>query len=287
MRPMLSLAAMGLMACTPVDRELSESEGISGSSERIFATQTKAPTPDYEALLAIPPLSDGAWVRREATSVPPANAKAIGEQWVKRLEARNALNGYGRGGKGPDDPVALIDTGMTESSFDAWTKENGWAVPKHIGWTFVPELQLPRVSEAAREGIRVWPASTARTGAQLEALLWGRVELREGCFYGDTGDGRPEKLAFFHEEIGLDVDEEGYYILRDRVSGRTLARIGEPLNWGGPPSAYIAPEIEREIQDRCGPGEILVVGSPESQERFLTQHPHVRDPSPPPMPPGR
>ena len=284
MRSMLYLVSASLMACAPAGSDTSQA-GAEPDVET-FATQTEAPTPDYKALLATPPLSVGAWVRREATSAPPANAKAIGEQWVKRLEERNALNGYGLGGKNPDDPVSQIDTGMTENAFTAWAAENGWTVPTHIGWTFVPELQLPRVSEAAREGIRVWPASTSRTGAQNQALLRGRVELRDGCFYGDTGDGTPEKLAFFHEEVGLDVDEEGYYILRDRVSGRTLARIGEQLNWGGPPSAYIPPELEREIQEKCGPGEIFVVGTPESQERFLTQYPHLRNPVPPPPPPG-
>ena len=269
---MFSLA----IACAPADGS-APVEGSPDESPQSYATQTEAPTPDYAALLQEPALAGGSWVRREATSAPPANAKEIGELWVERLTARNAISGYGLAGKGPDGPVKSIDTAMSEKDFEAWASKNGWAVPTHIAWTFVPELNLPRVSTAAAEGIRVWPASTARTGAQNEALLWGRVELRDGCFYGDTGDGSPQKLAFFHGEIGLDVDGEGYYILRDRVSGRTLARIGEQMNWGGPPSAYIAPELEAEIQEKCGPGEILVVGSPESQERFLTAHPHLRN----------
>ncbi|MBX7540263.1 hypothetical protein [Qipengyuania sphaerica] len=262
------------------------SDTAGSSSDRDYATQTEAPTPDYKALLAKPSLSDGGWKRREATTAPPSDAKKIGRLWVQRLESRNAITGYGLGGKGPDGPVSMIDTAMTEQAFENWAAENGWQVPTHITWSFVPEMHLPRVSDKAAEGIRVWPASTARTGAQNEALLWGRVELRDGCFYGDTGDGTPQKLAFFHEEIGLDVDDEGYYILRDRVSGRTLARIGEQMNWGGPPTAYIAPELEAEIQEKCGPGEILVVGSPESEERFKTQYPHLREPVAPPPPPG-
>ena len=281
---MMSLAVLVCAACAPAD-DSPEAAQTAPEDAATYATQTSAPTPDYKALLAEPALGTGSWVRREASSPLPADAKAIGERWIARLDARNALNGYGLAGKGPDGPVKSIDTGLTESDFEGWAQRNGWSVPTHIAWTFVPELVLPRVSDAASSGIRVWPASTARTGAQNEALLWGRVELRDGCFYGDLGDGTPGKLAFFHEEIGLDVDGEGFYILRDRVSGRTLARIGEQMNWGGPPSAYIAPELEREILDKCGPGEILVVGSPESQERFLTQHPHLRDPVPPPPPP--
>ena len=285
MKAIVCLAALTVVACAPVDEDAAVSDTPSSSPDREFATQTEASTPDYTSLLAQPSLSTGGWVRREATSAPPPDAKAIGKLWADRLEARNALNGYGLAGKGPDGPISAIDTGMTEKAFDRWAKEEGWQVPTHIDWSFVPEMHLPRVSDRAAEGIRVWPASTARTGAQNEALLWGRVELRDGCFYGDTGDAAPQKLAFFHEEIGLDIDDEGYYILRDRISGRTLARLGEQMNWGGPPSAYIAPELEAEIQEKCGPGEILVVGSPESEQRFLTQHPHLRGPVPPPPPP--
>lgn len=279
---MVSLAALACAGCSPADESPA---ATAPGNEASYATQSSAPAPDYAVLLAEPALGEGGWVHRRASSQPPVDAKAIGERWIARLEARRALNGYGIAGKGPDSPINSIDTGMTESAFEEWTRRNGWSVPTHISWSFVPELVLPRVSDAAKKGVRVWPASTARTGAQNEALLWGRVELRNGCFYGDLGNGKPEKLAFFHEEIGFDIDDEGFYVLRDRVAGRTLARIGEQMNWGGPPSAYIAPALEREIQRKCGPGEILVVGSPESQKRFQTQHPHLRDPVPPPPPP--
>ena len=278
----LPLAVVAITACTAADDGASEGPSATGNGGQ-YATQTEAPTPDYKALLAEPSLSSGGWARREATSPLPSDAKTIGQTWVERLEQRQALTGYGLGGKGPDGPVVMIDTGMTEADFEAWAKENGWDVPTHITWSFVPEMHLPSVSDAAQSGIRVWPASTARTGAQNEALLAGRVELRDGCFYGGEGDGTPDKLAFFHAEIGLDVDDEGYYILRDRISGHVRARLGELMNWGGPPSAYIAPELEQEIHEKCGPGEILVVGSPESRERFGTQYPHTREPAAPPQ----
>lgn len=220
-------------------------------------------------------------------SPPPPDAKAIGELWIARLRERHALLGYGLGGKGPDGPVNMIDTGLTEEEFEAWTRESGWTVPRHIRWSFVPGLNFPPVSDAARERIRIWPASTARTGAQHEALFHGRVELRDGCFF--VGElGRPvDKLAWFHAEMGLDVDPSGYLILRDRISGSTLARLGENMNWGGPASAQIDQATERALQERCGAAEILVVGSPQASERFLEQHPHLREPVTPPPPPPR
>jgi hypothetical protein len=197
---------------------------------RNYSSQTKAPSPDYRALLETPAPSGEGWRRREATSPVPSDAKAIGKAWIARLQKRSALLGYGLAGKGPDGPVNLIDTGLTEAEFDSWAKENGWRVPGHIRWSFVPKFNLPPVSDAAENAIRVWPASTARTGAQHQALFHGRVELRDGCFF--VGElGQPvDKLAWFHAEVGLDVDPAGYFILVDRVSGSTLTRLGEDMN---------------------------------------------------------
>lgn len=250
-----------------------------------YSTQTTAPAPDYRQLIAEAATADG-WRERAATAPLPADAKAVGDRWVARLKARGALLGYGLAGKGADGPVSLIDTGLTEAEFDAWVRENGWAVPAHIRWSFVPPLRLPAVSDAARRAIRVWPASTTRTGVQNQALFHGRVELRDGCFY--VGElGQPvDRLAWFHAEVGLDVDGEGYLVLRDRVSGQTLARLGETMNWGGPATAEIDPARERALRQACGPAPLHVVGTPEASERFLTQHPHLRSPEPPPRPPA-
>lgn len=285
MRKLLPLLAL-CGACSPPGGNGDDRGNAVTPPARSLATQAKAPSPDYRALLARPPLSDTGWRQREAVSPLPPDAKAVGEVWLARLAQRGALLGHGLAGKGPDGPVELIDTGMTEEEFESWARENGWRVPGHIRWSFVPDMVLPPASDAARQAIRIWPASTARTGAQNQALFHGRVELRDGCFF--VGElGRPvDKLAWFHAEMGLDIDPAGYFILRDRVSGATLARLGEDMNWGGPASAIIGKEAERALHEACGPGEIYVVGSPESSERFLTQYPHLRDPTPPPPPPA-
>lgn len=283
MRKLLSLLAF-CVACSPAGGNDRDPEA---PAPRAYASQTRAPSPDYRALLRQPALTGEGWRERKAVSPLPPDAKAIGEAWIARLEKRGALLGYGLAGKGPDGPVSMIDTGLTEKEFESWVRENGWRVPGHIRWSFVPEMNLPSVSEAAANAIRVWPASTARTGAQHQALFHGRVELRDGCFF--VGEyGKPaDKLAWFHAEIGFDRDGSGYYILRNRISGATLARLGEDMNWGGPASAHIDEETERALQEACGPGEIYVVGSPEASERFLTQFPHLRArPAPPPPSPA-
>lgn len=286
---LIPLALLGCAACIPSQ----DAEGGVGVDEsaaavapaRTFATQTEAPTPDYRALLRQPKLSGQPYVDRPATSRPPANAGPIGREWIARLESRDALLGYGLSGKMDDSPVSMIDVGMSAAEFDAWARQTGLSVPTHIRWSFVPGFNLPAVSEAAKGGVRVWPASTARTGAQNQALLTGKVELRDGCFW--VGEfGKPaDKLAWFHAEVGLDKDAEGYYILRSRVSGETLTRVGEDLSWGGPASAIIDKAVEAKLRQACGDAEIFIVGSPESSERFFTQNPHTRNPMPPPPPP--
>ena len=270
------------VACSPA----SDAQGNAAASPaRTYATQVVAPSPDYGAMLNRRVVAGESGLRRKSTKPLPPNAKAVGDTWIARLKTRGALLGYGLGGKSPDGPVSIIDTGLTKREFDAWTKANRWPVPGHISWSFAPEMKLPRVSAAAKDGIRIWPASSARTGLQNMALFSGRVEMRNGCFYVSEF-GRPaSKLAWLHAEVGLDVDNSGYYIFRNRVSGETMARLGEDMNWGGPASADIDPATRRALHDACGPGELYVVGSPEATERFLTQYPHLRNPKPPPPPP--
>ena len=109
--------------------------------------------------------------------------------------------------------------------------------------------------------------------------------MRDGCFFvGQSGESAT-KLAWFHAEVGLDRDQSGYFILRDRISGNSLARLGEEMNWGGPATAEIDAGTERALHAACGAAEVYVVGSPEARERFLTQYPHLRNPKAPTPPP--
>lgn len=261
-------------ACSPEEDDTGDA-GLWGSGN--FATQTIAPAPDYRTLLKQSVRSAEGGRALEIVSAPPLDAKSIGDIWIARLKGRDALLGYGLAGKGPDGAVELIDTGLTEEEFKAWTADRGWTVPRHIRWSFAPEMDIPSVSQAAQRVIRMWPASTARTGAQNQALYRGRIELRDGCFF--VGEfGKPaDRLAWFHAEAGLDIDDAGYFILRDRVTGQTLARIGEELSWGGPASAVIDENVKIGLQKACGSVEITIVGSPQSTERFLAQYPHLRD----------
>jgi hypothetical protein len=269
-----------LLLCPACSLAGDTTEKVKERPKNAYATQTKALVPNYSKLLRQPSLAIKGRLYREPKARLPRDAKAVGDAWIARLRARGALLGAGLAGKSPDGPVILIDNGLTETQFVSWAASKQWQIPAHIRWGFVSELNLARVSTAAKAAIRIWPASFARTGIQNEALLSGRVELRDGCFFVGSFGQAVDKLAWFHAEIGLDKDNDGYFVLRDRVSGQSLARLGEEMVWSGPPSAVVDVATKRALQAACGNHEIMIVGSPESRERFVTQHPHLGTPQP-------
>ncbi len=269
MTGMMLLVVLVCAACSRAD------EGdvqIVGAKAPLYRTQINVPPPDYRVSLRQPVLAGEGPTYRPATAAVPVDAKVIGELWIARLRGRRALLGSGVVGKGPDGPVVSIDTGLTESEFDEWTSENRWSAPRHIRLGFVAPMNLPSVSNDAAHAIRVWPATASRTGLENSALLRGHVELRDGClFVGDYGQPA-NKLAVLQAEIGLDVDPDGYLIFRNRVTGQTLARLGEEIVWSGPATATLGNDAVAALKKACGDADILTIGSPESRARFLVRH---------------
>lgn len=276
---MRSLTFLALLATA-----CSSPEQADPAPVRAYATQIDVASPDYAAILAALPPPPATPDRLPSTIEPsapaPANAKAIGDVWVGRLQARDALDGYGLSGKSPDGPVAMIHVAMAFRDFQAWTAQNGWEVPQHIRWSFLPSLNVPPVSEAAWPAIRMWPATTRRTGLQNAAALRGRITLRDGCFYVSKADGT-EALAWFLAETGLALDAEGKLTLIDRISGAAMARVGEEVIWGGP-NADPTTAQSAGLREACGDGPVAEVGNPQAAERFYVQYPHTRSPAPPP-----
>jgi hypothetical protein len=267
-------------ACAPVG---SADDEQPAAARVDYATQVAPPSPDYSEMVVVrPPVNNNTDLRRAATAPLPPDAKAIGDLWTGRLQAEDAASGWGLAGKGEDGPVTSIDVAMSPDDFDAWVAENGWTVPRHISWSFVPRLSAPRVSPAAAPKIRYFPAYERRTGAQNQALLSGRVIVRDGCFWLQRYD-HSEALAWFLGETGLDVDDEGYLILVERVNGETTARVGEMMSWAGP-NADPTPEQSRELRAVCGDHPVAEVGNTEATDRMHVRYPHFRElraPEPP------
>lgn len=251
-----------------------------------LATQEIATAPDYAPLILSPEeLRSTDEIERLATAPPPADAKAVGEVWLARLQSRHALMGSGLSGKSDSDPVSMIDTLLTARQFDAWVARNGWSVPRHIDWRFQPELRHPPMQEGLQGAVHLWPASNARTGWQLEAAFTGRVFLRDGCVFVTQPGTDGEALAWFHAETGLGRDGDGYLVLINRVTGETMARLGEEMQWAGPNAVNLQqPEIEA-LKAACGNLPVVSVGNPEALERIYVRYPHLRTLEIPPPPP--
>ena len=233
-----------------------------------FATQLGAPAPDYKAMLAgekLPGSVEDTSI--EASAPPPPDAAEIGEVWRQRLDARDALGGLGYSGGGPGNgAVRLIDTLLSREDFDAMVRENGWTVPRHIDFNFVARLSYPAVADEVANRIRYWPQREQRTGAQNMAALYGKVYLKDGCLFVDGMDGKTS-LAWLLAETGLDLDEEGYFILIDRRTGWTMGRLGEPMSWAGPNGEPTAEETA-SLRSTCGDYPVANVGNPHSEVRF-------------------
>ena len=275
-----SVAALLCVACTQAEDGRTPNEP---AAERAadFASQIDPPLPDYAALLA----AQAPIVPRdrsiEPSEPPPPDAKAIGQTWIDRLRARDALDGIGFSEESEGKLARLIDTRMSREEFDRLVAANGWEVPRHIAFHFVDPVSYPQVSADAKPRIRIWPAQTGRTGMQNMAALSGKVFVRDGCFFVRKSDGT-ESLAWFLAETGLAQDDEGYLTLIDRRTGWTLARVGEPMTWAGPNALTITDEQKAALFEACGEHPIESVGNPESEERLMVQLPHLREGNPPP-----
>lgn len=275
MRPISLLPVAALAACGAGDANTNSQD------EAPYATQLEAPAPDYGAIIAEARRIEIPDMRRGASAAPPSDAKELGELWLERLEGIGVVDGFGIAGTEANGAITSFHLLMTASEFDAWLADNGWTAPRHISWQFVPELRVPRVSEEAADGIRIWPASERRTGSQHQAAAAGRIFLRDGCFYLDSEGS--ETLAWFHTETGLDVDEQGYYVLVNRITGQIEGRLGEVFLWEAPnPITAGGPALE-DFRAACGEGVIRSVANPTSQAKIAIMYPQrAPDAAPPP-----
>ncbi|WP_271077641.1 hypothetical protein [Aurantiacibacter sp. MUD61] len=278
MRFLLLLPLVSLIACAAGDASSDPGAPTPG-----FATQREAPTPDYAEIIANAPMLEPHVGSREPSEAAPDNAAEIGQLWRGRLESLGVLDGYGLSGNSDNSPISSFSLRMTASDFDDWLMENAWEAPRHIRFDFVPPMGWPRITPEAEEQVRIWPASEARTGLQLEAASGGQIYLEDGCFFVlRTGREEPE-LAWFHTETGLDVDSDGYFVLVNRTSGQVEGRLGEEFTWASPnPITPGGPPVE-ELRAACGVAEIYGVGNPTANAKLGEMYPRsAPDAIPPP-----
>ncbi|MEO5611636.1 MAG: hypothetical protein ABIT68_02555, partial [Sphingomicrobium sp.] len=126
----------------------------------------------------------------------------------------------------------------------------------------------PSVTPAVRPLLRIFAHSDRALGATNQALLGGRIVLRDGCLFV-TGRNQPDRLAYFAHEVAVGFDGQGYLSLRTRgPRPQHLGRIGEQFSWGGPIGASEALPMVARLRQHCGTAPLEHVGIPQSARLF-------------------
>lgn len=203
----------------------------------------------------------GAFAVAAAASAVPvfAAGPTVTEQqarWIARFEKDRLLDGYGAEPRG----LARLDMKVSEREFRTLAKREGWTrIPRSIKFRFAREPSGPAMTAAAARQVRIFPQSDRALGLTLMAALGGRIVNRGGCLYV-TGRGRPDRLAYFPREFGLATDAHGALVIRSRIDGKTIGRIGDDYSWGGPIALPKDAPMVAELTRQCGNAPVEHVG---------------------------
>jgi hypothetical protein len=199
-----------------------------------------------------------------------AELEAIAKPWTDRFTAQRLTSGWGT-----DDTYGTIDIMMdvTEAEYGEIAGREGWGpVPAPIKLSFARPLPTPSVDPHIAPMVRIFAQNNRSTGIQLEALGGGRIYMKDGCLYTQTQGDKTEKLAYFHRETGLGLDEQGYLALIDRATGKAKGRLGEMFSWGGPNGVGEDFPMVKELRAQCGNAPLFNAGNPESSNVFRTRN---------------
>ena len=202
-----------------------------------------------------------------------AELEAIAKPWVDRFMKHRLLAGHGSDATYGEVRMDLV---VSEAEFRALAAREQWQLPEAIKLNFSGGVEGPSVVPQLMTLIRIFPQSDRDLGATNQALLGGRIVLRDGCLFV-TGGAEPDRLAYFGREVAIGVDDQGYVALRSRgANPRHLGRVGEPFSWGGPVGAGETMPMVAELRQRCGNAPLQHVGVPQSSRLFQVR-PHVID----------
>lgn len=194
-----------------------------------------------------------------------AELNALIKPWVERFGKAGIMGAYGMGGT---DGTASFMMLVTEAEYRALAEKERWGpVPAAIRLGFAKRLDFPAIDPRAAPFFRAFANDTQPTIRQPERGSSGRIILRDGCLRLTDSQGKGP-LAYFHNETGVGVDDQGYLALINRRTGKPSGRIGEMFAWAGPND--LRPEMPglAELKAACGDGPVAHVGNPESEAAF-------------------
>jgi hypothetical protein len=202
-----------------------------------------------------------------------AELDAIARPWVGRFTEHRLLGGYGSDATFGEVRMDLV---VSEPEFRAIAAREGWHVPDTIKLAFSDGVDGSPIASQVRPLVRIFPQSDRALGATNQALLGGRIVVRDGCLFV-TGRAKPDRLAYFGREVAIGLDDQNYLALRHRgLDPRHLGRIGEQFSWGGPIGITEDMPMVAELRARCGNAPLEHVGIPQSARLFQVR-PYVID----------
>lgn len=192
-----------------------------------------------------------------------AELQPIFDEWWKRFEPFRLVGG---GAVYEFDGVVRFDMNIDEAGFREIAARERWTLPKRLELRFSPPRNPRAIDPDLTRYVRVFPRADRHPAIINQALLSGRVILRDGCFrlteYGEGG----EPLAIFGRDVELGLDAGGYMVLQN-TGGGTMPRVGERMMWSGPQGYSEADPAVALLRMKCGSGPIVAVGSPASVYR--------------------
>lgn len=191
-----------------------------------------------------------------APAAGDARLQKVAKPWVERFTGDRLLGGYGTG-RGR----VHMDMLVTKAEYLAIAARHGWGkLPPTFDLAFAGGVTGDPVPANVRPLVRIFAHDDRALGMTNQALLGGRIMLRDGCLYV-TGGGKPDRLAFFPREFGLTLDPKGQLAIRSRLSGgKIIGRVGEEFSWGGPIGIHEKAPMVRELRAKCGNAPIEHVG---------------------------
>ena len=187
--------------------------------------------------------------------------------WIERMQDLQWPSAIGGN---PSRGVLEITPGVTRETFTAVAAERGWEWGDEVQFAFAAPAPPPFADSRVENLVRIFPRAETSPAIQLTALGMGRVTLDDGCFRFAPREGQEQgALVMFGYGTQLGLDEEGFVVVTSENQWETETyRVGEMGAWGGPNGAQEEWETVKALRARCGEGEIVNVGTPQSLRQF-------------------
>ncbi len=137
--------------------------------------------------------------------IPTRELQPIFDEWWKRFEPFRLVGG---GAVYQFDGVVRFDMNIDEAEFRKIAARERWTLPERLELVFSPPRNLRSIDPALARYVRVFPREDRLPAITHQALLSGRIILREGCFRVAEHARAGEPLVIFGRDVELGLDDQ-------------------------------------------------------------------------------